>query len=61
VRPHRDVSANLLVSVIPEGDESVARTIKRGEESDQIVSDLEAKVSDIAGPSGTTPESETPQ
>jgi len=34
VRPHRDVSANLLVSVLPEGDESVAKTLKRGEESD---------------------------
>jgi large subunit ribosomal protein L9 len=49
VRPHRDVSANLLVSILPEGDESVAKTLKRGEESDEIVSDLDSKVSELAG------------
>jgi len=59
VRPHRDVSANILVSVLPEGDEIVARTIKRGEESDQIVSELEGKLADLAGPSGVESEPET--
>jgi len=58
VRPHRDVSANLLVSVLPEADESVARTLKRGEESDRIVSELEAKISEDAGPSEIVPEAE---
>jgi len=51
VRPHREVSAKLLVSVLPEGDESVAKTVKRGEESDQIVSELDAKVAELAGSS----------
>jgi large subunit ribosomal protein L9 len=54
VRPHRDVSVNLLISVLPEGDEPVAKTIPRGEESDRIVSDLEAKVAEIADTSETT-------
>jgi len=58
VRPHRDVSADMLVSVLPEGDESIARILKRGEESDQIVSDLDEKVSDLAGQ--TVEDSEPP-
>ena len=59
VRPHRDVSANILVSVLPEGDESVAKTLKRGEESDGIINDLEAKLSELAGQA--VEESETPE
>jgi large subunit ribosomal protein L9 len=59
VRPHREVSANLLVSVMPEADESVAKTMQRGEESDQIVQDLEAKVAELAETSGAPAESES--
>jgi len=58
VRPHREVSANLLISVLPEADESVAKTLKRGEESDQIVRELDAKISEDGGPSEMDPETE---
>jgi large subunit ribosomal protein L9 len=60
VRPHRDVSSNLLVSVLPEGEETVARTIKRGEESDQIVRELEEKVAELAGAAETPSDERTP-
>jgi large subunit ribosomal protein L9 len=46
-RPHNDVETNLLVSVTPEGDEPVARTMPRGEESDAVVKDVEVKVAEI--------------
>lgn len=51
-RPHNDVEATLLVSVIPEDDEPVAKTIPRGVESDKIIEDLEAKVQKIEQAAG---------
>ena len=53
VRPHSDVQAIVIVSVLPEGDEAVARAKKRDAESDRMVADLEAKVRDIAQLTGT--------
>ena len=53
VRPHSDVQAIVIVSVLPEGDEAVARAKKRDAESDRIVADLDAKVRDIALLTGT--------
>jgi len=47
VRPHSDVEAKILVSVLPEADEPVCRTLARGEESDSIVKELDAKIADI--------------
>src|SRR5690606_12667510 len=43
-RPHAEVDVELLLSVVPEGDEPVARLLERGEESDKILHDLEEKV-----------------
>jgi large subunit ribosomal protein L9 len=45
-RPHNDVEAKVLVSVLPEGDEAVAKIIPRGEESDKILEELEEKISE---------------
>jgi large subunit ribosomal protein L9 len=59
VRPHREVTANLLVSVMPEEGKSVARTMQRGEESDQIVRELEAKVAETMETSGSPATSES--
>ena len=53
VRPHSDVDVNLLVSVLPEADEEVARTIPRGEDSDRIVEEIKAKVAEIERLTGT--------
>ncbi len=53
VRPHSDVQAIVTLSVLPEGDEAVARAKKRDAESDRIVADLEAKVKEIAQLTGT--------
>lgn len=47
VHPHVGVDARLLVSVLPEEDEPVARVMERGVDSDQIYEDLEAKVKAI--------------
>jgi large subunit ribosomal protein L9 len=48
VRPHGEVSAQLVVSVIAEGDEPVSRAKKKDEESDRIIAELDAKVKEIA-------------
>jgi len=53
VRPHSEVQAIITVSVLPEGDESIARAKKRDAESDRIVADLDAKVKEIALLTGT--------
>lgn len=53
VRPHNDVPAEILVSVSPETDKEVVRTLKRGEESDKIVAELAARVAEIARLTGT--------
>lgn len=42
-RPHSEVEARFFVSVMPEGDAPVAKVIPRGEESDRIIEELEAK------------------
>ncbi len=47
IRPHNEVEAQLLVSVLPEGDEPVARTIPRGIESDGFVEELNTKVGEL--------------
>ncbi|RPI29148.1 MAG: 50S ribosomal protein L9 [Acidobacteria bacterium] len=48
VRPHSDVEATVLLSVLAESDETIGRAKKKDEESDRIVADLEAKVKEIA-------------
>jgi len=48
VRPHSEVQAIVTLSVLPEGDETIARAKKRDAESDRIVADLDAKVKEIA-------------
>ena len=47
IRLHSDVTAELLVSILLEGDQPVARVKKKDEESDQIVSELDARVQEI--------------
>ena len=42
-RPHSEVEAKFFVSVIPEADAPVAKVIPRGEDSDKIIAELEAK------------------
>lgn len=46
-RPHNDVETTLLISVTQEGDEPVARTMPRGEDSDAVVQEVEARVAEI--------------
>ncbi len=46
VRPHSDVEAKFMVSVLPETDAPVAKVIPRGEESDAIIAELEEKLAD---------------
>jgi len=41
---HSEVKVRLLVSVAPEGDEPVARILHKGQESDGIVEDIDARV-----------------
>jgi large subunit ribosomal protein L9 len=44
VRLHSDVNAKFMVSVLPETDAPVAKVVPRGEESDLIIKELEAKL-----------------
>jgi large subunit ribosomal protein L9 len=53
VRPHADVKAIVTLSVLPEGDEAIARAKKRDAESDKVMADLDAKVKEIAQLTGT--------
>ena len=53
VRLHSEVAAELLLSVIFEGDEPVARIKKKDEESDRIVADLEARMEELSRSAGT--------
>ena len=46
-RPHSAVSADLLLSVVSEGDESVARIKPKDEESEAIIADLEAELQEL--------------
>ena len=43
IRPHSEVQAELLVSVITEGDQAIARVKKKDEESDAIIAELKAR------------------
>jgi large subunit ribosomal protein L9 len=52
LRPHNDVEATILVSVVPEGDEPVQRCMQRGIDSDRIVEEIDAKVAEIEKLSG---------
>lgn len=47
LRPHSDVAAELLLSVLIEGDEPVAKVKKKDEESEKIVAELEARIKEI--------------
>ena len=48
IRLHSDVTAELLVSILLEGDQPVARIKKKDEESDRIVSELDARIKEIS-------------
>jgi len=60
VRPHSEVTAELLLSVLLEGDEPVNTIKKKDEQSDAIVAELEAKLKEMKQSAGgdTAPESE---
>jgi len=62
VRPHSEVTAELLLSVLVEGDKPVSKVKKKDEESDAIVAELEAKLKEMkqlmVTESDTSPESE---
>jgi large subunit ribosomal protein L9 len=60
VRPHSEVAAELLLSVLLEGDEPVNKIKKKDEESDAIVADLDAKLKEMRqfSEGATSPESE---
>ena len=47
VRPHSEVTAELLLSIVTEGDEPVSKIKKKDEESDAIVAELEAKLKEM--------------
>ncbi len=58
VRPHSDVEATILVSVMPDAGDEVSRTMPRGPESDKIVEELNARVAEIERQAGIAPASE---
>ena len=60
VRPHSEVAAELLLSVLMEGDEPVNTIKKKDEQSDAIVAELEAKLKEMtqSARAETAPESE---
>ncbi len=47
VRPHSEVTAELLLSIVAEGDELVSKIKKKDEESDAIVAELEARLKEM--------------
>ncbi len=47
VRPHSEVTAELLLSILAEGDEPVNKIKKKDEESDAIVAELEARLQEV--------------
>ena len=59
-RPHSAVSAKLLLSVLIEGDEPVARVKTKDEESEAIIADLKAALLEMEQQEGTESQ-ETPQ
>ena len=60
LRPHPDVEAQILVSVIPEEAGPVERLKKRDEETDQIVAELEAKLAEVSQTQGESEGVENP-
>lgn len=46
--PHAEVSVSLMVSVIPEETDPVAKVLKRGAESDKIIAEVEAQLEKLA-------------
>ncbi len=64
VRPHSEVTAELLLSILVEGDEPVSKIKKKDKESDAIVAELEARLKDMkqsmATKSVISPEPEDP-
>ncbi|HXK58808.1 MAG TPA: 50S ribosomal protein L9 [Acidobacteriota bacterium] len=57
IRPHSEVEASVLLSVVAELEEPIARAKKRDAESDRIIADLDAKLKEIARLAGS-PKSE---
>ncbi|HOM99161.1 MAG TPA: 50S ribosomal protein L9 [Acidobacteriota bacterium] len=53
VRPHTEVEARLLVSVVPQSESNESSVLARGEDSDRVVEDLDAKVAGIQRLQGT--------
>jgi len=47
VRPHSEVTAQLLLSIVAEGDEPVSKIKKKDKESDAIVAELEARLKEM--------------
>lgn len=58
--PHSEVEAELLVSVLSEGDQPLARVKKQDEETDRIVAELETKLKEIEQLTGVKPAPEAP-
>lgn len=46
--PHTEITASLMVSVVPEESEPVAKVLKRGAESDKIIAEVEARLEKLA-------------
>lgn len=55
VRPHSEVAAELLLSVLVEGKERVTEAKKRDEESERIIGELDEKIQEIQQLTGTEP------
>ncbi len=62
IRPHSEVTAELLLSVPIEGEQPISEVKKKDEESDKIVADLEAKLKEMGqltrGQSSASPQPE---
>jgi large subunit ribosomal protein L9 len=60
MRPHSDVRAELVVSVVPEGDEEIAIAKKRDGESEKTIADLDTKVKELHKQETAVKEEERP-
>jgi len=62
IRPHSEVTAELLLSVPIEGEQPISEVKKKDEESDKIVAELEAKLKEMGqltrGQSSASPQPE---
>jgi large subunit ribosomal protein L9 len=47
MRPHSDVHAHMVLSVLPEAEEEIAIVKKRDDESEKTIADLDAKVKEL--------------